>query len=441
MHAFRPTMRMVLLFVVGALIWLIPAISSLPGWFCWLTSLGLVAVSLADLLISKKQSLDIKCISPQPLRISVDQSSQVDLIITGKTLASGFSLTLDLPDGLISESMESKEDTDEDGENVWKSSIHVTGTGRGTFNIRKCLCESLSRWGLWHTVHLLEVDISIQVFSNIKKQFRKMNPAFLSQDQHGSHHLRLLGKGREFEKLREYVQGDPIEDIHWKATAKRNKLVTKEFQMERTQEICTVIDHSRMSGRAQDDGQPLLESYLGAAGAFNAVLARQGDRIGWISFAETVTRMAKPRTGARQALAFQQAMHDIQPRPVSPDFHELVTTIRTQFRRRAFMLILTDLRDPVAAEQLLEQMPALAHQHKVTVVSAVDNAIHPVFSRRADSRPELYEHIAAHLQWRELQELQKKFQSAGANLLLSHADRFAADLMQAYLTIRKRQVL
>ncbi|MEX0323875.1 MAG: DUF58 domain-containing protein [Puniceicoccaceae bacterium] len=441
MHSYRPTMRMVLLSVAGALIWLLPAISALPGWICGISSIGLLAIAIVDLVRSRGNDIEIRCISPQPIRISVGQSAKLLLQAKSPLLSPGSSMVLDLPQGLILDEMQTTEESDKEGETVFNTSIQLSGEQRGSFKIQECICECFSGWGLWHTSHLVVMDISIQVFSNIKKQFRKMNPAFLNQDQHGSHHLRLLGKGREFEKLREYVRGDAIEDIHWKATAKRNKLVTKEFQMERTQEICTVIDHSRMSGRLQDDGQILLEGYLGAAAAFNAILARQGDRIGWISFAETITRLAKPRTGARQALAFQQAMHDIQPRQVSPDFHELVTTIRTQFRRRSLLLILTDLRDPVAAEQLLEQIPALTSQHKVTVVSAIDNAIHPVFSRRVESRPEVYEHIAAHLQWSELQGLQKRFQSAGASLLLSHADRFAADLMQAYLTIRKRQVL
>lgn len=441
MQSFRPTMRMVLLSVVAALIWLLPAISSFPGWICGLASLGLLVFALTDLTLSKTSDIQIRCTSQQPVRVSIGQDAWIAMQLSGDTIARGFSLTLDIPDGLRMEGMQTSEETSEEGKTVFNTSIHISGQRRGSFLISKGLCETGSRRGLWHVAYPLEVETSIQVFSNIKKQFRKMNPAFLSRDQHGSHHLRLLGKGREFEKLREYVRGDAIEDIHWKATAKRNKLVTKEFQMERTQEICTVIDHSRMSGRPQDDGQPLLEGYISAAAAFNAMLARQGDRVGWISFAETVTRLAKPRTGARQALAFQQAMSDIQPREVSPDFHELVTTIRTQFRRRSLLLILTDLRDPVAAEQLLEQIPALASQHRVTVVSAIDNAIHPVFSRPVEDQTQVYEHIAAHLQWSELQGLQKRFHTSGATLLLSHSDRFAADLMQAYLTIRKRQVL
>lgn len=441
MHSFRPTMRMVLLSLAGALLWLLPAITGLPGYICGLTSLGLLALALADLARSRNMTITTRCISPQPHRISIGQSTQLLLQTSGSVLRHGFTLALDTPRGITIDRMQTSEADDENGQAVFNTSIQVTGSQRGSLSINKCMCETPSAWGLWHTSRQLEVEISIQVFSNIKKQFRKMNPAFLSRDQHGSHHLRLLGKGREFEKLREYVRGDAIEDIHWKATAKRNKLVTKEFQMERTQEICTILDHSRMSGRPQDDGQTLLEGYISAAAAFNAILARQGDRIGWISFAESITRLAKPRTGARQAMAFQQAMNDIQPRQVSPDFHELVTTIRTQFRRRALLLILTDLRDPVAAEQLLEQIPALTSQHKVTVVSAIDNAIHPVFSRTISTQSDLYEHIASHLQWSELQGLQKKFHSAGASLLLSHSDRFAADLMQAYLTIRKRQVL
>src|SRR5439155_1828093 len=85
---------------------------------------------------------------------------------------------------------------------------------------------------------------------------RDLAALFLHRGAFGLHAERQVGKGREFEKLREYVPGDGYDEIHWKATAKRGRPITKVFQIERTQEIYVVIDASRLSARSVKGGRP-----------------------------------------------------------------------------------------------------------------------------------------------------------------------------------------
>ena len=89
----------------------------------------------------------------------------------------------------------------------------------------------------------------IRVYPNLFTERRNLAALFLHRGAFGLHAQRQVGKGREFEKLREYMPGDSFDEIHWKATAKRGRPITKVFQIERTQEVYVVIDASRLSAR------------------------------------------------------------------------------------------------------------------------------------------------------------------------------------------------
>ena len=114
----------------------------------------------------------------------------------------------------------------------------------------------------------------------------------------GTHHRRQLGKGREFEKLREYEHGDSFEDIDWKATARRRSPVVKVFQIERTQEVYAVIDSSRLSARGN-----VLDSYVTAALTLAVTAESQHDRFGLASFSAGVDGFL-PAAGGKRHFAF-----------------------------------------------------------------------------------------------------------------------------------------
>ena len=94
------------------------------------------------------------------------------------------------------------------------------------------------------------VGAEIRVYPNLVTERKNLAALFLNRGSFGLHAQRQLGKGREFEKLREYVPGDGYDELHWKATARRGRPITKVYQIERTQEVYVVIDASRLGGAA-----------------------------------------------------------------------------------------------------------------------------------------------------------------------------------------------
>ena len=122
--------------------------------------------------------------------------------------------------------------------------------------------------------------------------------------------MRQIGRGREFEKLREYVPGDGSDEIHWKATARRGRPITKVFQVERTQEIYVVIDASRLSARPAGD-ETALERSIAAALIVGAAAERRGDLFGLAAFSHQVEAFTRARNGKSHYAACRDAIYQI----------------------------------------------------------------------------------------------------------------------------------
>jgi uncharacterized protein (DUF58 family) len=249
-----------------------------------------------------------------------------------------------------------------------------------------------------------------------------------------------VGKGREFEKLREYVPGDGLDDIHWKASAKRGQLITKEFQIERTQEVYAVIDTSRLSARVQG-GQRALERTLRAALVLGLATREYSDLFGLIAFSDRVLSFLPARAGRAQFDACREAIFTHRARAVSPDFLEVATFIRHRIRRRSLLVFLTDLDDPALAEDFVRAADLIGRHHLVLVAMFEPPGAVPVFSSLAVDRETILEHLAGHLRWHRLRELTNVLKTRGVTLTMLDHESMAADVVSRYAAVKQRQIL
>ena len=146
---------------------------------------------------------------------------------------------------------------------------------RGNYFLQHAYLERASFMGFWSVRSSSPVKSEIRVYPNLLTERKHIAALFLNRGSFGLHARRQVGKGRDFEKLREYIPGDSYDEIHWKATAKRGHPVTKVFQIERTQEVYVIIDASRLTGRVAavgGSGCAVPSSRLADAGAINSKL-------------------------------------------------------------------------------------------------------------------------------------------------------------------------
>lgn len=319
---------------------------------------------------------------------------------------------------------------------------------RGRYTLAGAYVERYSPLGLWALRTLLPGQTEVRVYPNLDRERSRMAALFLNREGAGIHAQRQVGKGREFEQLRDYFPGDSYEDIHWKATARRGHPVTKMFQIERTQEVYVVVDASRLSARSLpatgpgDAPEPQLEHLLRAALLLGMVAEKQGDFFGLLTFSDRVHSFIRASKGRGHFTACREALCTLQPRLVNPDFEEICTFLRLRLRRRALVVFLTNLDDPVLAETLTRNLELLANRHLVLVNMITPDHIRPIFSQGPVLELDaIYAQLGGHLQWQGLRETQRALQRHGVDMHLAGHASLCGDLVSQYIGVKQRQLI
>jgi uncharacterized protein (DUF58 family) len=342
-----------------------------------------------------------------------------------------------------------------------------TGLKRGLYRLEACFLEGVSPLGFWAMRGVTPARAEIRVYPDLVTDRKNLAALFLNRGALGLHSHRQVGKGREFEKLREYVPGDGYDEIHWKATAKRGHPITKVFQIERTQEVYVIIDASRLSTRgvwpaAGRGGHPgptargpnpaaspsdepftsMFEQFITAALVLGLVAERQGDLFGLLTFSDKVLSFMRAKGGPAHFRACRDTLYTLQPQAETPDFDDVFTFIRLRLRRRALLVFLTSLDDPVLAEGFVRHVDLICRHHLVLVNMLQPPGVEPLFAQSSVSTPDdLYTALGGHLRWHELRELGKVLQRHGVRFAQLEPERMAALLVSQYLSVKQRQLL
>lgn len=407
------------------------------------TSLGICAIVIAGLLLlvawdalRSRRRLDGLAVEATPVsRMALEKEGTIELLMRNVSQGSrAIRLALPLPAEFATACEELAVTLPAESE--WsKVSWPCRPKKRGRFLVETLYVEIPSPLGFWNVRKTLPLKTEIRVYPNMRKERKGLELMF--RGGFGIHAQRQVGKGREFEKLRDYVAGDGSEDIHWKATARRGRPVTKVFQIEKTQEVYVALDASRLSARAD-----AIERHISTALLVGIAAEQQGDHFGLISFSDRVEKFLRAASGTTHYHSCRDAIHALQPRKVNPDFDEVCSFIRLKLRRRALIIFLTALDDPVLAESFVKNVEFIARQHLVIVGMMKPHGIAPLFSDdEVKDEDDIYGHLGGHLRWHNLEEVAKLLQRRGAKLAMYDGERMGLQTVSEYLNIKKRQLL
>jgi uncharacterized protein (DUF58 family) len=338
-----------------------------------------------------------------------------------------------------------------EGENQSVLSWPCTASRRGLWHLAQAAIERDSCLGFWSVRRRIPTKTKIRVYPSLIGERKHLSALFLNHGGTGVHAQRQLGQGREFEKLREYTSGDSYDGIHWKATARHGRPISKEFQVERTQEVYVIVDTSRLSGRsatADATGKDpttrttSLDRFVDAALVLGLAAERQGDLFGVVVFSDRIRSFVRARNGATHYRACRDVLHLLATGSENPDFDELFTFIRLRLRRRALLVLLTDLDDPVLAESLVRNMGPLSRHHVVLVGMPTPAGAHPLFSSPDVFHPaDLHARLGGHLRWHSLRELGHVLQRHGVHFILMDNEMMCPQLVAQYVKVKQRQLL
>ena len=447
----RPVPSQRSLFVAALLmpLGLLGTVSSEWGWWVLIGAAALLVAAVIDLYVSARLLDGLRVEADPVTRLARDNEGQLTLHVRVETVAPEL-ITLGLPLPVEFTQEEDLKQVSLSGEGVkhWMVSWDVTARARGVYKCPKTYVELPSVMKLFRVRRSFESTAEIRVYPNLRRERRQLANLFLNRGALGVHAQRMVGQGREFEQLREYCSGDSMLDVHWKASAKRGELVTKAYQIERTQEIYLVIDHSRLSGRrsTRDDAsvdddyaETILERYVTAASVLGMVAEREGDLFGLVSFGKQVSRFVRASAGKQHGQVIQDALFDLKTENGPFDLDELFTFLRLRLRRRALVVFLTDLSDVAAAEEFEKHIGMLSAQHYVLVNSIRREGVHPLY-QEVSTAP-IAKQIAGHMRWDGLRQLQVKLRATGVEFSVLDDEKLSVDLVNQYLTVKQRQLL
>ncbi|MGW0159938.1 DUF58 domain-containing protein [Mycobacterium sp. NPDC003323] len=253
----------------------------------------------------------------------------------------------------------------------------------------------------------------------------------------------IRGQGTEFDSLREYVAGDDVRSIDWRATARRADVVVRTWRPERDRRVVIVLDTGRTSaGRIGVDptasdpsGWPRLDWSMDAALLLAALAARAGDHVDFLAH-DRVTRAGLFNAARRELLAqLVSVMAPLQPALLESDASAMVAAIQRRVRRRALVVLLTDLNASALDEGLMAVLPQLTARHQVLVAAVSDPRVDTMASGRTDAAA-VYDAAAAERARNDRRDIAARLRGHGVDVIDAAPHDLAPAVADRYLAMK-----
>ena len=248
------------------------------------------------------------------------------------------------------------------------------------------------------------------------------------------------GEGREFESMRDYVRGDELRHISWTATARRGKLTTRQYQIERDQTILVALDAGRLM-TARIEQETKLDSAVHATLALFSAAARAGDNAGLVVFGRRIKSYLPPSRGRDHIDSALEALHAVEPEMIEPSYPRAFEFIAANSKRRALVVLLTDLVDEEGSKELLTSLHLLRPRHLPLVVTIADRDLKGVVGQAPSSVHELFTQSVAEEIIHHREAALRRVESQGGLALDVTAAALAPALLETYLRVKERGLL
>jgi uncharacterized protein (DUF58 family) len=312
---------------------------------------------------------------------------------------------------------------------------------RGRYEFGRTAVRFLSRFGLvWSQGYLGNAE-SVKVYPNMRRA-REIELKALGAQSFLAVQRRAVrrGEGREFESMRDYVRGDELRHISWTATARRSKLTTRQYQIERDQTVVIAIDGGRlMTGRI--GGETKFDTAVHASLALMSACARAGDNAGLMVFGRRVKKFLPPKRGLEHIDAVLEALHDLEPELIEPSYARAFQFIASNVKKRSFVVILTDVIDKESSRELITSLKLLRPRHLPLVATIGDRDLNLAVSSKPENIKDVFVQSAAEEIIHQRGSALRTVESLGGLALDVTTQTLGPRLLETYLKVKERGML
>jgi uncharacterized protein (DUF58 family) len=321
---------------------------------------------------------------------------------------------------------------------------HASPARRGLVKLGDHHVRYPSPLGLWRRQLRLPASAAAKVYPDVTAVRAYELMARRSREDLLLRAVRMRGGESEFERLREYERDDQFRDIDWRATARRGRLIVRQYQQERNQTIVCLLDCGRLM-TAESEGLTQLDHALNTILMLSHVAARAGDQLGLMAFDAKVRSFLAPAGGRRAAQRIARETYDLHPSLVETDFEAAFGHLGGRLRKRSLVLLFTQVIDDLAARALLRQVRGLPARHLPMCVifrdPDLDRLAEPPRGLGAEPNGALYVGAAAAetILWRD--RLVRDLKAGGSLVLHVPPSQATPAVIDRYLRIKAQQLL
>jgi len=308
---------------------------------------------------------------------------------------------------------------------------------RGRFVLPGMQVRAHSRWGFWEHCVRRASDAEIKVYPNYTAmRYTSMIDMDNYVRQLGVHYGYKRGEGLEFNQLREFIEGDAIGQVDWKATARYRKPISREYQEERDQDVFFLLDCGRRMRHEEQDGSH-FDLSLNALLLNASIAVRQGDAVGLMSFAGRDSRWLSPRKGRIAIQDLLEQLYDLECSGQSSDFVKAAEQFTRRHRKRALVILLTNVGTE-DSEDLKRAIGVLAKRHLVLIASLRENLLDECLRKPVENFEQALEYGSAQAY---LQERAKALRAIGrqAQVIDSSPHSLHIDLLNTYVAMKRQR--
>lgn len=252
--------------------------------------------------------------------------------------------------------------------------------------------------------------------------------------------IRKLGHTMEFEQIRDYVQGDDIRSINWKATSKSSKLMVNQFQDEKSQRIMMLIDKGRTM-KMPFNGLSLLDYSINATMALSHIILKKGDRAGMMTFSKKTENKVAADNKSGQLKKISEALYNVQTNFFESDFGRLYQETKFHLNQRSLVLLFTNFETLDGLNRQMKYLRGIAKNHLLVVIFFKNSEVHHLLNKNPENMQEIYDEIIAEKFEFEKKLIIQELRKYGIYSIYTLPENLNIDVINKYLEIKARGIL
>jgi len=328
-----------------------------------------------------------------------------------------------------------------EGRSVTRFEYELRPVERGNYVFGNLNLYVNTRWNLAIRRYTFKKDQQVKVYPSFI-QMKKY--AFLAIDnklsQYGLKKIRRIGHTMEFEQIKEYVTGDDVRTINWKATAKSANLMVNQYQDEKSQPIYSIIDASRVM-KMPFNGLTLLDYAINSTLAFSKVALKKGDKTGLLTFSNTIQNHLAASSKKTHINTILEVLYSINTRFLDSDYDRLYAEVKRKINHRSLLLLYTNFEHISALQRQLPYLKALSKKHVLVVIFFENTELKELIQKSAENTPEIYHKTIAQKMEYDKKLMVKELEKHGIQTVLTPPEDLTVNTINKYLEIKARGIL